>query len=262
MPQKSTKIIALANQKGGVGKTTTTINLGASLVEAGMRTLVIDLDPQCNATTGFGIDHRAVAWSSHDLMLHGTLNPHGIVSVPLGDKTIDVIPAHVELAGVELEISNDEDRTGKMKQAMTKIRALAYDYVLIDCPPALSLLTVNGLVGTDSVLVPVQCEYFALEGLSHLLQTINSLRKQLNPELEIEGFLLTMYDKRNKLSHLVVDDVRTHLQAKVYETVIPRNVRVSEAPSHGLPISSYDRASAGSVAYRQLAQEFLTHNIQ
>ena len=264
--KNSTKTIALANQKGGVGKTTTTINLGACLAESGQKTLVIDLDPQCNATTGLGINHRSVGWSSHEL-LQGQFEPSKILTIGIESKkpetraTIDLIPAHIKLAGIELEISNDQDKTNKMRQAMTTIGQLGYDYVLIDCPPALSLLTVNGLVGTDTVIVPVQCEYYALEGLTHLMNTIRTLKKQRNPSLEIEGFLLTMYDKRNRLSNLVVDDVRKHLKDKVYETVIPRNVRVSEAPSHGLPITAYDHVSSGSIAYQMLTQEVLRQNI-
>jgi len=248
------RIIAAANQKGGVGKTTTSINLAASLALAGRRVLLIDIDPQGNATMGSGVDKRAVNLSVYDVLLG---------SVPLSTARrdtaaqYDLVPANRELAGAEVELVNLENRETRLKSALNEVRE-HYDFILIDCPPALNLLTVNGLCAAQAVMIPMQCEYYALEGLSDLVQTIKRVRSHLNPGLEIEGLLRTMYDPRNMLAQQVSEQLQQHFGDKVYRTVIPRNIRLAEAPSHGMPVLALDRQSKGALAYLALAGEMLS----
>lgn len=247
------RIIAIANQKGGVGKTTTAINLGTALAACGMRVLVIDLDPQGNASTGLDVP-RARRTGTYELLFGEIGLADGVrqSSVP----NLSVVPASPALSGAEVELTNADQREYRLRDALRRT-AIPFDYVLIDCPPALGLLTLNALVAADAVLVPLQCEFYALEGLSHLMRTIERVRRALNPALDIQGVVLTMYDRRNNLSEMVAQDVREHLGAKVYTTVIPRNVKVSEAPSHGKPVLLYDLSCAGSQAYVHLASEVL-----
>jgi chromosome partitioning protein len=256
----SPRVIALANQKGGVGKTTTTINLGTALAAIGEEVLVVDLDPQGNASTGLGIDHRSRGPSTYDIMIGETSVADSAIATAV--PRVSVIPSTLDLLGAELEIADEADRAHRLRNALAAIgedssQAQNYDYVLIDCPPSLNLLTINALVAAHSILVPLQCEFFALEGLSQLLHTVEQVKQSLNPDLSIHGIVLTMYDSRNKLSEQVADDVRAHMGKAVYETVIPRNVRVSEAPSHGKPVLLYDFKSTGSQAYLRLAAEII-----
>jgi len=253
-PVKGPRIIAVANQKGGVGKTTTAINLATALAAVKQKVLVIDLDPQGNASTGLGIDRFSRQMDTYRMMIGGALLSEVVQhsNVP----GLDVVPAGMDLSGAELELVDMDEREHRLKQAIGD-GAGGYDYVLIDCPPALGLLTLNALIASQAVLVPLQCEFFALEGLSHLMQTIERVRKVFNPILEIQGIVLTMFDKRNNLSEQVSNDVREYFGDKVYNTVIPRNVRVSEAPSHGRPVLMYDMQCAGSQAYLHLAGEVL-----
>ncbi len=251
-PRPLPRVIAVANQKGGVGKTTTTINLGASLAELGFRTLVVDLDPQANATTGLGIDPRNLETSMYDVMLR---------EVPLEDcvepsdvKNLFVAPSSLDLAGAEIELVPAFSREKKLRAAIETV-VDDYDYVLVDCPPSLGLLTVNALSAAGEVLVPIQCEYYALEGLGQLLRNVDLVRKNLNPELELTTIVLVMYDARTKLAAQVAQEVRTHFGEKVCRQIIPRSVRLSEAPSFGQPINSFDRGSRGAIAYRELALE-------
>ena len=248
------RILAVANQKGGVGKTTTSVNLAASLAATKRKVLLIDADPQGNATTGSGIDKRALKQSVYDILL--------------GDKTArevllhsknagyDLIPANQELAGAEVELVNLTNRETRLKHALHELGD-EYDFILIDCPPALNLLTINALCAADAVVIPLQCEYYALEGLSDLVQTVKRIRASLNPRLEIEGLLRTMFDTRNALATQVSNELRQHFGDKVYRTIIPRNVRLAEAPSHGVPAMVYDKESKGSQAYLALAGEIL-----
>ena len=259
-PAAPPRILVLANQKGGVGKTTTAINLGTALAAIGERALIIDLDPQGNASTGLGIDRKSRIASTYDvLMSERTLAE---VVTPTAVPRLMIAPSTMDLLGVELEIAGDSDRSYKLKNALKAFFARDNDdepitYVLIDCPPSLNLLTINALAASDAVLVPLQCEFFALEGLSQLLKTVDQVRRSLNPGLTIHGIVLTMFDPRNSLASQVVADVRAFMGDKVYDTVIPRNVRVSEAPSHGKPVLLYDLKCAGSQAYLKLASEVI-----
>lgn len=255
--QKLFRTIAIANQKGGVGKTTTAINLSAALAERGQEVLIIDLDPQGNASTGLGVSPDARSCSSYDLILGGA--PPDDIIQPTGIANLSISPANTDLSSADLELFNNENRSRLLRAALAQpeIRARALDYIIIDCPPSLSLLTINALVAADSVLVPLQSEFFALEGLSQLMLTIREIRQTANQDLRIEGIVLTMYDQRNNLSQQVEADARANLGELVMQTIIPRNVRVSEAPSFALPVLSYDTASRGAAAYRQLAKELL-----
>jgi chromosome partitioning protein len=248
------RVLAIANQKGGVGKTTTSINLAASLALAGRRVLLVDLDPQGNATMGSGVDKRTVDPSVYDVLL-GTASLGSVRRETAAHYAL--IPANRELAGAEVELVNLPNRENRLREALKGV-AEGYDFVLIDCPPALNLLTVNGLCAADAVMIPMQCEYYALEGLSDLVQTIKKVRSHLNPALEIEGLLRTMYDPRNMLAHQVSEQLQRHFGDKVYRTVIPRNIRVAEAPSHGIPVITLDRQSKGALAYLALAGEMLS----
>lgn len=249
------RIITIANQKGGVGKTTTAINLATALAAIGEKVLVVDLDPQGNASTGLGIDRRERKLSSYDLLVGA--NSVAEVVVPTAVPNLDIVASTMDLLGFEMEVANAPNRVFLLRNALQSQEALAYSYILVDCPPSFNLLTMNAMAAAHSVLVPLQCEFFALEGLSQLLDTVNQIRGTVNPALDIQGIVLTMFDSRNNLAQQVVSDVRTHLGEKVYHTLIPRNVRVSEAPSYGKPAILYDLKCAGSQAYLQLASEVI-----
>jgi chromosome partitioning protein len=246
------RVISIANQKGGVGKTTTAVNLGAALAEIGYRVLVVDLDPQGNATTGLGISHRNVEGSIYDVIMNDT--PVDDCVEPTSVKNLFVCPATIDLAGAEIELVPAFSRELKLKRALQSARD-DYDFTLIDCPPSLGLLTVNGLAASDDVIVPIQCEYYALEGLGQLLRNVALVKSNLNPELDVRGIVLTMYDARTRLAVQVEAEVREHFGPKVYRTVVPRTVRISEAPSFGEPIIVFDPSSRGAIAYRELAKE-------
>jgi chromosome partitioning protein len=248
------RILAVANQKGGVGKTTTSINVAASLAIAGRKVLLVDLDPQGNATMGSGVDKRSLKLSTYQVLLGSSDVSDACTRA---SANYDLVPANRELAGAEVELVDLPERETRLKNALTAVQA-QYDFVLIDCPPALNLLTVNGLCAAQAVMIPMQCEYYALEGLSDLVQTIKKVRVNLNPKLEIEGLLRTMYDPRNTLAQQVSDQLQQHFGDKVYRTVIPRNIRLAEAPSHGVPALTLDRQSKGALAYLALAGEMLS----
>lgn len=259
MLKTAQRIITIANQKGGVGKTTTAINLATALAAIGQRVLIVDLDPQGNASTGLGIQRRDRKFSSYDLMagLHPLLETVQETAVP----NLFIVPSTMDLLGLEMEISREPDRVFRLRKALAD-STNAFDYVLVDCPPSFNLLTMNAMAAAHSVLVPLQCEFFALEGLSQLLETVDQVRRSVNPSLDIQGIVLTMFDSRNNLAQQVVTDVRTYLGDKVYHTLIPRNVRVSEAPSYGKPAILYDLKCAGSQAYLQLASEVIQRERQ
>jgi len=252
-----TKIIAIANQKGGVGKTTTAINLAASLAALEFKTLIVDADPQANSTSGIGIDPKEVEHSVYECMVDGVLAKDAIIDTDI--EYLDILPSHIDLVGAEVEMVNAEQREEKMRTALAPIQE-NYDFVIIDCSPSLGLITINALTAADSVLIPVQCEYFALEGLGKLLNTIKIIQTRLNTDLQIEGILLTMYDVRLRLSNQVVEEVKTHFKSIVFDTIIPRNIRLSEAPSFGVPVIAHDAVSKGAVSYLNLAKEILVKN--
>ena len=247
------RIIAIVNQKGGVGKTTTAVNLTAALTEAGKRVLLCDFDPQANATSGLGVDKRHIRNSVYDVIINDLPVENAIVQTKFGD----VLPATADLAGAGVELITMDSPNFRLRAALSKLQS-RYDVIFIDCPPSLELLTVNALAAADGILVPVQCEYFALEGLTDLMTTLRMVKKRINPSLEIFGVALTMFDGRTNFSTQVAQEVRRHFPGKVYASVIPRNVRLAEAPSHGLPVTVYDRHSRGAHAYKAMAQEILT----
>ncbi len=251
------KIIAIANQKGGVGKTTTSVNLAASLGVLEKKVLLIDADPQANATSGLGIDVESVEIGTYQLLEHASSAQEAIIKTD--SPNLDLIPAHIDLVAIEIELVDKDKREYMLKQAIGHLREI-YDYVLIDCAPSLGLLTLNALTASDSVIIPIQCEYFALEGLGKLLNTIKSVQKIHNEALDIEGLLLTMYDSRLRLSNQVVEEVQKHFSEMVFKTIIQRNVRLSEAPSYGESIINYDAGSKGASNYLSLAQELITKN--
>ena len=251
------RIIAIANQKGGVGKTTTAINLAAALAEAGQRVLGIDFDPQGNLSSGIGIEKESIKNSVYDLLINGVDFYSVLQETEI--KNLDVLPANVNLAGAEIELQDEANRDTKLKEKIEAIRA-NYDFIIVDCPPSLSLLTINALTAADSVLIPIQCEYYALEGLGQMVKTINLIRKKLNKKLTIEGVVFTMYDARTNLSQQVVESVKETLDEYIYNAVIPRNVRLAEAPSYGKPITEYDTRSSGAESYRMLAAEVISRN--
>ncbi len=244
-------IFAIVNQKGGVGKTTTAVNLSAGLHDLGLRTLLCDFDPQANATSGLGIEKRKIKRTIYDVLLNDVNAAEAIVSTPYGD----VLPASADLAGAAVELISADRREVKLKEALGSLRD-SYDAIFIDCPPSLEMLTLNGLCAADAIVVPVQCEYYALEGLSDLMSTLRMVKRRLNPRLELFGVILTMFDGRTNFSNQVAQEVRRHFPGKVFTSVIPRNVRLAEAPSHGIPVMHYDRTSRGSQAYKLLAEEF------
>lgn len=248
------KVIALFNQKGGVGKTTTNVNLSACIAIKGRKMLIIDIDPQGNTTSGFGVDKNSTEFNIYDALLGDEDIRNCIVKTKY--ENIDIVPSNVQLAGAEIELTELSEREYRFKKMIQGIKD-GYDYVFVDCPPSLGLLTINSLTGVDSVIIPIQCEYYALEGVSQLMNTIQLIKRSLNPKLEIQGVVLSMFDGRTNLSIQVVDEVKRYFKGKVYRTIIPRNVRLAEAPSHGMPIIEYDPKSKGAEAYDELAEEFL-----
>jgi chromosome partitioning protein len=252
------RVIAIANQKGGVGKTTTAINLSACLAEAGKRVLVIDIDPQGNTTSGLGVMKDDIEKTVYEVMLQEIGLPDAVIKNIFDN--LDIVPSNVNLAGAEIDLIDFENREYILKNEINKVKE-QYDFIILDCPPSLSMLTVNAMTASDSVIVPIQCEYYALEGLTQLIHTINLVKKQLNPALELEGVVFTMYDSRTNLSLQVVENVKDNLNQTIYKTIIPRNIRLAEAPSHGLPINIYDSKSAGAESYRMLAQEVIDRDL-
>ncbi|MDN5361572.1 MAG: chromosome partitioning protein [Moorella sp. (in: firmicutes)] len=248
------KVLAIANQKGGVGKTTTAVNLSAFMAQEGKRILLLDIDPQGNATSGLGVDRFKIEHCIYDVIINSA--PLSSVIIATSIPGLDLVPATIELAGAEVELVTAIAREQKLKRALDEVRE-RYDYIIIDCPPSLGLLTLNALTAASRVLIPIQCEYYALEGLGQLMNTIQLVARHLNPELEVEGVVLTMFDPRTNLSLQVVDEVKNHFPEKVFKTIIPRNVRLSEAPSYGQPISLYDPRSRGAEAYQELAREVI-----
>ena len=251
------KIIAVANQKGGVGKTTSAVNLAAALGAQGKRVLLTDTDPQGNTTSGVGVDRRSCKVSVYEVLINGAKARDAIVKTQF--KNLDLLPSNIDLAAAEIELASMEGREDMLKNALAPVRA-DYDYILIDCPPSLGLITTNALNAADTILIPIQCEYYALEGLSQLMNTVRRVKRQYNERLEIEGVLLTMYDGRLNLTQQVVDEVKKYFPRKVFKTVIPRTVRLSEAPGFGQPVLYYDKASRGAQAYGELAGELLKNN--
>lgn len=249
------RIIAIANQKGGVGKTTTAINLSACLAEAGQKVLTVDFDPQGNATSGLGFEKGYMDKTVYELLMGECQLEDCIIREV--QENLDVLPSDVNLAGAEIELLDEPEKEALLKKELEKIEK-DYDFIIIDCPPSLSLLTINALTASDTVLVPIQCEYYALEGLSQILQTVELVKKKLNKKLELEGVVFTMYDARTNLSLEVVENVKSHLNKTIYKTIIPRNVRLAEAPSHGMPINLYDSRSTGAESYRMLAAEVIS----
>jgi len=248
------KVIAIANQKGGVGKTTTAVNMSAAMGKLGRKVLMVDIDPQGNATSGLGVNKKDIAHSTYDLMIAGARFSEVVVKTPY--EKLDLLPSNIHLAGVEIELVEMEQRTYRLKQALAQAKA-DYDYIVIDCPPSLGLITLNAFTAADAILVPIQCEYYALEGLSQLVATMRQVKRMYNSQLDLEGVLLTMYDTRLNLTNQVAAEVKRFFPNKVYKTVIPRNVRLSEAPSHGQPVQYYESSSKGAEAYNELAREFL-----
>lgn len=251
------KIIAIANQKGGVGKTTTAINLAASFAALEFKTLIIDADPQANSTSGLGINPKTVEKSIYDCMVNGDNAEELVMKTDIA--YLDLIPSSIDVAGAEVEMVNLHEREHKMKQAVAVVKE-KYDFIIVDCSPSLALVTINAITAADSVLIPVQCEYFALEGLGKLLSTIRIIKSRLNPELDVEGILLTMYDSRLRLSNQVVEEVKAHFEDLMFDTIIPRNTKLSESPSFGLPVIAHDAESKGAVSYINLAKEILERN--
>jgi chromosome partitioning protein len=250
------RIICIANQKGGVGKTTTAVNLSASIAVGEKKVLLIDVDPQGNSTSGMGLSKEGLNGTIYHALLRGSGLKEMIQKTPLA--FLDVVTSNTDLIGAEIELIQEKDREKKLDRLIREVEA-DYDYILIDCPPSLGLLTINSLTAAHSVIIPLQCEYYALEGLGQLLKTIRLIKQSLNPRLEIEGILLTMFDSRNNLSHQVADEVRKHFRDKVFRTIIPRNIRLSEAPSHGIPVLLYDIHSKGAESYLNLAREIMTN---
>jgi len=251
------KTISIANQKGGVGKTTTSVNLAASLGAAGYRILLVDIDPQGNSTSGLGVNKRNLQYSTYHLLVTDT--PAEDILIHTEFKNVDILPSNIELAGAEIELVEQDNRSMRLKTGLCRIKQ-NYDFLLIDCPPSLGIITLNAFVASDTLMIPIQCEYYALEGLSQLMSTLRQVKRRYNPEIEIEGVLLTMYDSRLNLTMQVAEELKKYFPQKVYATVIPRNVRLSEAPSFGQPILYYDRGSRGNMAYEALTKEFLAKN--